>query len=94
MSRRVCCHSGQKLPDNHTCGARCRGFPDCISIPIDVVFQLIKMDEQNKAADREASRRIDVLQSMHDAVVIGLAAQGAGHASQMGHSPPVSGGQA
>jgi hypothetical protein len=26
---------------------------------------------------------------MHDAVVIGLAAQSAGHASQMGHSPPV-----
>jgi len=87
LSRRVCCHSGQKLPDNHTCGARCRGFPDCISIPIDVVFQLIEADEQTRAAELEASRRIDVLQSMHDAVVTGLAAQGDGHASRMVQGP-------
>jgi hypothetical protein len=84
LSHRVCCHSGQQLPNNHTCGERCREFPDCISIPIDVVFQLIEVDEQTRAAEREASRRIDVLQSMHDAVVTGLAAQGDGHASRNG----------
>ena len=75
LSHRVCCHSGQQLPNNHTCGERCREFPDCISIPIDVVFQLIEVDEHTRAAEREATRRIDVLQSMHDAVVTGLAAQ-------------------
>ena len=75
LSDRACCHRGVKLPENHTCGARCADFPDCISIPLDVAIQLTRADEQTEVAARETASRMESLTTMHDAIVSGLSAQ-------------------
>jgi len=76
VSDRVCCHSGRKLAENHTCGGRCADFPGCISIPVEVVFDLATVDEKRGVAERETARRIEILGTMHDAIELGLAAKG------------------
>ena len=75
MSDRVCCHSGRRLPENHTCGARCADFPACISISLDVVAQLVQADEQTMIAEREAANRMEALTMIHSAIVDGLSLQ-------------------
>jgi hypothetical protein len=76
VSDRICCHSGRKLPENHTCGARCEDFPGCISIPLDVAMRLVQADEQTGAAERDIARRMATLNAIHEAIIRGLAAQG------------------
>jgi hypothetical protein len=76
VSQRVCCHSGKQVPENHTCGERCPDFPACISIPVEVVFDLAALDEKWEAAERETARRIEILGTMHSAIEAGLASKG------------------
>jgi len=33
VSRNVCAHRGEKLPDNTTCGGLCTVFPECLPLP-------------------------------------------------------------
>jgi hypothetical protein len=87
VSNRVCCHNGRKLPENHTCGARCADFPGCISIPVEVVFDLATVDEKRGVAERETARRIEILGTMHNAIEIGLAAKGEERGSRLVESP-------
>lgn len=75
MSDRVCCQSGRRLPENHTCGARCADFPACITIPLDVVAQLVQADEQTMIAERETANRMEALAMIHSAIVDGLLLQ-------------------
>ena len=87
MSHRVCCHLGRKLPENRTCGGRCVDFPSCISIPVEVVFDLATLDEKWEVAERETARRIEILGTMHNAIEIGLAAKGEDRDSRLVEPP-------
>ena len=67
--------SKRRLPENHTCGARCADLPSCISIPLDVVAQLVQADEQTMIAERETANRMEALTMIHSAIVDGLSLQ-------------------
>jgi hypothetical protein len=87
VSHRVCCHTGRKLPERHTCGGRCADFPGCISIPVEIVFDLATLDERWEVAERETARRIEILGTMHSAIEIGLAAKGEDRDSRLVERP-------
>jgi hypothetical protein len=73
VSRQVCKHRAEKLPDNHSCGARCSEFPACLPpFPPEAIQSLINAQAEVDWARGNALAVRDLLQALHGAIQTGL----------------------
>jgi hypothetical protein len=73
VSRQVCKHRAEKLPDNHSCGARCSEFPACLPpFPPEAIQTLIQAQVEWDLARGTALAVGDLLQALHGAIQTGL----------------------
>jgi hypothetical protein len=74
MARLRCQHSGQRLPDNETCGRLCDEFPVCLPAPsIGLVAEVAKLRMDAEHAAEEYAATAESLSLIHQALVDGLA---------------------
>lgn len=74
MALRRCQHTGQKLPDNETCGGLCSEFPACLPSPSpELVAEVarLRIEAENEAEGYTATA--ESLTLIHQALVAGLA---------------------
>jgi hypothetical protein len=74
VSRRCCAHSGAKLADNATCGARCDGFPACLPAVSPALAREITLALDAAISEHQAaSAAHELLDRLHTAISDGLA---------------------
>jgi hypothetical protein len=74
MARQVCKHRGIKLPDNTTCGGRCRIFPGCLPpLSSDLLGQIVNRWTIARSEIEATAGANDVLERLHEAILQGLA---------------------
>jgi hypothetical protein len=74
VSRRTCRHLGVKLPDPHSCGARCAEFPSCLPpLPADVVGAVAYLRAAVETQHRSTVAVGDFLELLRQALTEGMA---------------------
>jgi hypothetical protein len=74
VSLRCCAHSGIKLADKATCGARCRAFPDCLpAMSVEQAQEIVLTLRSPADEHRAAAAAHEALDHLHDAITEGLA---------------------
>jgi hypothetical protein len=73
MSLRCCAHSGAKLADNATCGARCGVFPACLPAISPELARGVALTLRAKATEYQAAVSAhEALDQLHAAIREGL----------------------
>jgi hypothetical protein len=73
LSLKRCIHTGGQLPDNHTCGALCQDFPQCLPpLPVYLPARLAELHSVNQAEHEQASAVEEALLLLHESISRGL----------------------
>ena len=73
MALRRCQHSGQRLPDNETCGGLCSEFPACLPAPSpELVAEVARLRIEAESEQASYSAAAESLMLIHQVLVQGL----------------------
>jgi hypothetical protein len=73
MALRPCQYSGQRLPDNETCGGLCSEFPACLPAPSpELVAEVARLRIEAESEQASYLATSASLMLIHEALVAGL----------------------